>query len=68
MMPLVYSRMMRCSTVELSMLFEPYGLPCAAITQPKDLFDDPHLIATGGLTTMTLPDGKTMQAPLIPVT
>ena len=56
------------SAIELSTLFEKNGLPYAPITQPEDLFDDPHLKATGGLAALTLPDGKTTHAPLIPIT
>ena len=31
------------------------GLPYAPITRPQDLFNDPHLAATGGLAPVTLP-------------
>jgi len=30
-------------------------LPFAPITRPEDLFDDPHLLQTGGLAPVTLP-------------
>jgi crotonobetainyl-CoA:carnitine CoA-transferase CaiB-like acyl-CoA transferase len=30
-------------------------LPYAPITRPEELFDDPHLLATGGLAPVTLP-------------
>ena len=36
-------------------MFEAHGLPYAPITRPQDLFDDPHLLATGGLAPVTLP-------------
>ena len=32
-------------------------LPFAPIRRPEELFDDPHLLATGGLADITLPDG-----------
>lgn len=38
------------SAAELSARFEKNALPYAPITRPQDLFDDPHLLATGGLT------------------
>ena len=36
-------------------MFEQNELPFAPITRPQDLFDDPHLNATGGLAPVTLP-------------
>ena len=45
------------SAQELSDLFEKVGLPFAPIRKPEDLYDDPHLIATGGLADVQLPDG-----------
>ncbi len=38
-----------------SAVFERIGLPYAPITKSQDLFDDPHLLATGGLADVTLP-------------
>ncbi len=68
MMPLLRNRMVRHSASELSAVFEQNGLPFAPITKPEDLFDDPHLLATGGLAAMTLPDGRATHAPLMPFT
>ena len=42
---------------ELATLMEKVGLPFAPIRKPEDLFDDPHLVATGGLADVRLPDG-----------
>ena len=36
---------------------EANKLPYAPIRKPEELFDDEHLLATGGLADMTLPDG-----------
>ena len=36
---------------------ERAGLPFAPIRKPEDLYDDPHLNATGGLADVRLPDG-----------
>ena len=68
MMPLLKSRMVGYSAAELGAVFEQNGLPFALITKPEDLFDDPHLLANGGLAAMTLPDGRATQAPLMPIT
>ena len=67
-MPLLRNRMMQFSAAELSAAFEQNGLPFAPITRPEDLFDDPHLLATGGLGAMTLTDGRSTHAPLMPMT
>jgi crotonobetainyl-CoA:carnitine CoA-transferase CaiB-like acyl-CoA transferase len=42
----------------LAALFEQVGLPFAPIRKPEELYDDPHLLATGGLADITLPDGE----------
>ena len=43
------------------------GLPFAAIGRPEDLFDDPHLRASGGLEDVTLDDGRVTQLPALPI-
>ncbi len=57
---------------ELATLFEQAGLPFAPIRRPEDLFDDPHLNATGGLADVVLPDGdkagQTVKTTLFPIT
>jgi len=47
---------------------EALGLPYAPIGQPADLFDDPHLNANGGLVPLTLPDGRQVKLPALPIT
>ena len=48
------------------------GLPFAPIRKPEDLYDDPHLQATGGLADSELPDGakagQTVKTTLFPIT
>ncbi len=60
------------SAAELAGLFERAGLPFAPIRRPEDLYDDPHLRATGGLADVVLPDGpkagQTVKTTLFPVT
>jgi crotonobetainyl-CoA:carnitine CoA-transferase CaiB-like acyl-CoA transferase len=43
------------------------GLPFAPISRPEELFDDPHLLASHGLASTHLPDGRTTQLPLLPI-
>ncbi len=59
MMPLLREQLADRSAAEISAIFERTGLPFAPITKPQALFDDPHLLATGGLADVTLPaDGS----------
>ena len=53
---------------ELIAKLEGTGLPFAPISRPEDMFDDPHLMASGGLEEVTLPDGTTAQLPALPIT
>lgn len=43
------------------------GMPHAPIGRPEDMFDDPHLLASGGLEAVTLPDGRETVLPALPV-
>ena len=67
LIPELRKRMGSHSAAELGALFEAHGLPYAPITRPHDLFDDPHLNATGGLSDITLTDGRTTKTPLLPL-
>jgi len=55
MMPLLRERFAAFAASELAARFEKIGLPYAPITRPQDLFDDPHLLQTGGLAPITVP-------------
>jgi crotonobetainyl-CoA:carnitine CoA-transferase CaiB-like acyl-CoA transferase len=46
---------------------EALGLPFAPIAKPEDLFDDPHLNASGGLTPVTLSNGTKTKVPSLPI-
>jgi crotonobetainyl-CoA:carnitine CoA-transferase CaiB-like acyl-CoA transferase len=65
-------RMAEYTAAELTAIFEAKGLPFAPIVKPEDLYDDEHLLATGGLADITLPDGErageTAQTTLFPFT
>ncbi|CAN7323237.1 CaiB/BaiF CoA-transferase family protein [Caballeronia sp. LjRoot29] len=47
--------------------FERDHIPFASITKPEDLFEDKHLIESGGLVALTLDDGTDTQMPLLPI-
>jgi crotonobetainyl-CoA:carnitine CoA-transferase CaiB-like acyl-CoA transferase len=57
----------RWTRAELEKKLEAIGLPYAPITKPWDLFDDPHLNASGGLMEMRDPRGTTFRAPTLPL-
>ena len=57
LIPLLRARLASQSAAELTALFERVGLPYAPIRKPEELYDDEHLLATGGLADITLPDG-----------
>jgi len=56
------------NAIELSQKFEAVGLPFAPITKPEELFQDPHLLKTGGLTATRIGEDKQSLAPLLPLT
>ena len=72
MMPDLRARLAKLTVAEIGMIFETKGLPFAPITRPEELYDDEHLIASGGLADIVLPDGdragETTQTTLFPFT
>jgi crotonobetainyl-CoA:carnitine CoA-transferase CaiB-like acyl-CoA transferase len=55
------------SKADLVAKLERTGLPFAPIGKPEDMFEDPHLLASGGLGDVTLADGAQTRLPLLPV-
>ena len=72
LLPELRRRLEAFSAAELTAIFEKAGLPFAPIAKPEELFDDPHLNATGGLADVRLTDGpkagQTARAALFPFT
>ena len=66
-LPVVTGIFAKMSKQELMDRCEALGLPFAPIAKPDDLFDDPHLNASGGLTPITLPDGRKTKVPNLPI-
>jgi crotonobetainyl-CoA:carnitine CoA-transferase CaiB-like acyl-CoA transferase len=54
LLPRLRAQLAPLAATEIGARFEAQGLPYAPITRPQDLFDDPHLRATGGLAPVTL--------------
>ncbi|MGZ5119703.1 MAG: CaiB/BaiF CoA transferase family protein, partial [Burkholderiales bacterium] len=65
--PVVSELFARMTKQQLMDKCEALGLPFAPIAKPDDLFDDPHLNASGGLTPVKFPDGKRTKVPTLPV-
>jgi crotonobetainyl-CoA:carnitine CoA-transferase CaiB-like acyl-CoA transferase len=65
-------RLAHRNAAELASLMEKAGLPFAPIRRPEDLYDDEHLLATGGLADVRLPDGpragESVKTTLLPFT
>ncbi|MEM7640333.1 MAG: CaiB/BaiF CoA-transferase family protein [Pseudomonadota bacterium] len=52
---------------ELMRKLETTGLPFAPIQRPEDLATDPHLVESGGLLNMTIPEGGEISLPAMPI-
>jgi crotonobetainyl-CoA:carnitine CoA-transferase CaiB-like acyl-CoA transferase len=65
--PIVTALFAKMTKAELLAKCEKLGLPFAPITRPEDLFNDPHLIASGGLADITLMNGIKTQVPIMPI-
>ena len=72
LLPELRTRLAQRSAQDLTERLEAADLPFAPIRRPEELFDDEHLLATGGLADITLPDGEragqTAQTTLFPFT
>jgi crotonobetainyl-CoA:carnitine CoA-transferase CaiB-like acyl-CoA transferase len=65
--PEIRTMVNRFTRTEIIAKLEDSGLPFAPIARPEDMFDDPHLLASGGLEPVTLPDGRETMLPLLPI-
>ncbi len=72
LLTILRERLAQRTADDLASLFEKAGLPFAPIRRPEDLYDDPHLNATGGLADVLLPDGHkaghAVKTTLFPIT
>jgi len=65
--PIVTALFAKMGKQELMDECDRLGLPFAPIAKPEDLFDDPHLNASGGLTPVTLANGTRTKVPGLPI-
>ena len=72
LLPVLRERLAPYTAAELTDLFEKNALPYAPIRKPEELYDDEHLLVTGGLADITLTDGakagQTAKTTLFPFT
>lgn len=71
LLPTLRQRLSGLSATYLAQVFEAHQLPYAPISRPEQLFEDPHLLATGGLADVVLSDGEkageTAKTTLLPI-
>jgi crotonobetainyl-CoA:carnitine CoA-transferase CaiB-like acyl-CoA transferase len=66
-LPTVRQGLGTLAKADLLARLEAAGLPFAPIGRPEDLFEDPHLNASGGLAPTRLPDGSLTHLPVLPL-
>ena len=66
-LPVIQDLFSTLTKLELMERLEGCGLPFAGIGTPGDLFDEPHLLASGGLIDVTMEDGKSTRLPALPL-
>ena len=65
--PVIAEALRKLDRDDLCARCERLGLPFAPINRPGDLFDDPHLNASGGLLDVTVPGGRSLRLPGLPL-
>ncbi|SIQ05115.1 MULTISPECIES: CaiB/BaiF CoA transferase family protein [Acidiphilium] len=66
-LPVIAAAFGQFTKAELAARCERLGLPFAPIARPVELFDDAHLRASGGLVDVSLPDGRVVGLPGLPI-
>ena len=64
--PAIADALRKQAMAALCATFERLGLPFAPVNKPGDLFDDPHLNASGGFLDVTINDGRQVKTPALP--
>jgi crotonobetainyl-CoA:carnitine CoA-transferase CaiB-like acyl-CoA transferase len=67
LLPAVRELFKRFTKAELVEKLERTGLPFAPIGRPEELFEDPHLLASDGLASVTLAPGRKARLPKLPI-
>jgi crotonobetainyl-CoA:carnitine CoA-transferase CaiB-like acyl-CoA transferase len=67
LIPLLRDIFASMSMEQATAVCEKSRIPFAVIARPEDLFEDPHLTASGGLMETKLPNGVPLKLPKLPV-
>jgi len=67
LMPVLRAMFLGMTSEQAIALAEEARIPFSPIARPEDLFDDPHLAATGGLLETQLPGGIETRLPRLPI-
>ena len=67
LIPIVQETFLKYKKQELMDKLEQIGLPFAPITEPIELFNDPHLNASSGLIDLNIPGGGKTRLPALPI-
>ena len=67
LMPAIRALVAGFTRAEVMARLDGSGLPFAPIGKPEELFDDPHLAASGGLEPVTLDSGEQTRLPTLPL-
>lgn len=65
--PLIGEALRPFTRAALVARFDALGLPYAPVVAPPELFDDPHLNASGGLVPVQVPGGPATKLPALPI-
>jgi crotonobetainyl-CoA:carnitine CoA-transferase CaiB-like acyl-CoA transferase len=66
-MPILERTVANWTLEALAAVLEKNGLPFAPVNRPEELFDDPHLLASGGLGRITTETGEQTLIPVLPL-
>ena len=66
-LPIIRTLIGGYTRAELIAKLEGSGLPFAPIGKPEEMFDDPHLLASGGLEQVFLDHGRETMLPTLPI-
>jgi crotonobetainyl-CoA:carnitine CoA-transferase CaiB-like acyl-CoA transferase len=67
LIPKIQAILAQRTKADLVHIFERAQIPFAPVAKPADLFDDPHLLASGGLLDVLMPGGIPTRLPRLPV-
>jgi crotonobetainyl-CoA:carnitine CoA-transferase CaiB-like acyl-CoA transferase len=67
LIPEIQSILAQRTKAELVDIFERAAIPFAPVAKPADLFEDPHLLASGGLLDVLMPNGAWTRLPRLPI-